>query len=448
MSASLCSILISDHVIDPDVASTSVEYLQILSNSSSGAGDVSLLNRITYAYIAPFIIAFGIIGDIMTVSTLTHPLLRRSHIIYTYLILLAMTDLLTHLSIIPMILLLLDFRLCSYSSALYYAHVGFPLVNALMGASVWIVVFLTVSQYMAVCHPFHYRYLRSRKMCFLLFAVAYVMNFCIYAPWAVKKSVFQVPRGITECEYVVCELKIEMWYKAYEWIREIISRILPFVAVAYFNSKILITYRINKKLRIRRLASNSQKNTICEKSEKEERRLFVLLFSIIIVFFVCTIPAAPLTIFVSDKRSKNLPFQIFRAITNVMEFTKFALNFYLYCLINPDIRRICFHMIRCKKIVKPARVKGQPVNPISLYARSSKSLLRESKNSVSSFRSPQFDDNANSTKGSVIGDTTVRSASFLANIIGGEDNGYERLMVIKENDDNNDENTNERTSML
>lgn len=54
---------------------------------------VSRLNRITYAYITPIIITVGVIGDILTVATLTHPLLRRSSIIYTYLTLLAMTDL-------------------------------------------------------------------------------------------------------------------------------------------------------------------------------------------------------------------------------------------------------------------------------------------------------------------------------------------------------------------
>lgn len=44
---------------------------------------------------------------------------------------------------------------------------------------------------------------------------------------------------------------------------------------------------------------------------QEERRLFILLFSIVIIFFICTIPAAPLTIFVSDSRSRNLSFQVF-----------------------------------------------------------------------------------------------------------------------------------------
>jgi hypothetical protein len=104
-------------------------------------------------------------------------------------------------------------------------------------------------------------------------------------------------------------------------------------------------------------------------SFQEEKRLFVLLFAIIIVFFLCTIPAAPLTIFVADYRSQNLTFQIIRAIVNLLEFTKFALNFYFYCLINPDIRRICMHMIQCQKMGKQARIKGKPVDPISVYTR-------------------------------------------------------------------------------
>ncbi|KAL3989406.1 7 transmembrane receptor (rhodopsin family) protein [Acanthocheilonema viteae] len=365
-SQSLCSILISEEA-DLDDAVTSVYFAKFILNGTTDAIRVSFVNRITYGYIAPVIISFGIIGDIMTVATLTRSLFKRSPIIYTYLILLAITDLSTLLSVIPMILWLLDCRLCSYPSALYYAHIGFPLVNALMGASVWIVVFLTMSQYMAVCHPFHHRYLRTRKMCLLLVIISYVINFCIYAPWAVKKVLYELPPGIASCRFVICDRKIEMWYKAYEWCRETISRLLPFVLVAYFNSKILITYRSTKKERFQRLAFNQQK--ISTKTEQEEKQLFTLLFSIVIIFFICTIPAAPLTIFVSDKRSFNVPFQTIRAIINVMEFAKFALNFYFYCLINPKIRLICFHMIRCRTIKKPSLILDQSTNPISHYAK-------------------------------------------------------------------------------
>ncbi|VDK77453.1 unnamed protein product [Litomosoides sigmodontis] len=183
------------------------------------------------------------------------------------------------------------------------------------------------------------------------------------------ESVPILPPGITSCRFVVCDRKIETWYKVYEWCRETISRLLPFVLVAYFNSKILITYRNTKKERFQRLASNQQ--NISMKSEQEEKQLFTLLFSIVIIFFICTIPAAPLTIFVSDKRSFNVPFQIIRAIINVMEFTKFALNFYFYCLINPNIRLICLNMFRSKQLKKPFRKLGQTTNSVSHYARNS-----------------------------------------------------------------------------
>ncbi|CAB3399356.1 unnamed protein product [Caenorhabditis bovis] len=363
VSHQLCLYLRKNETID----------FNALLNHSTREEVASNINRITYAYIAPFIIIFGIVGDVLTVVTLTHHLLRKSSIIYTYLTLLAMTDLLTQFSVIPMIMWLLDIRACSAISAFFYAHIGFPLANALMGSSVWIVVFLTLSQYMAVCKPFAYG-LRSRKICFLLFVLAYAFNFCIYAPWAVKKDVHDIssiiPEHLTDsvCPYVVCDAKRPDWFVIYETSRELISRIFPFFLVAFLNIRILITYRNTKKDRMERLA-NSQKRFMYEKSEKEEKRLFILLFAIVIIFFICTIPAAPLTILVADAKSNNAGFQIFRAVVNLLEFTKFALNFYFYCLINPDIRGICAHVIMCRKLTRPPRVKGQPTTPISMYTR-------------------------------------------------------------------------------
>jgi hypothetical protein len=426
---SLCqfieSLPLEDNLLEDEIFSN----LTILSQNIHQES-VSKLNRITYAYIAPVIITIGVIGDILTVATLTHPLLRRSSIVYTYLTLLAMTDLLTHISVIPMILWLLDWRFCSKSSAIYYAHIGFPLANALMGASVWIVVFLTLSQYMAVCHPFNHGFFRKRKMCFWLFAAAYIFNFGIYAPWSTKKNVHLLPDDLLQCPYLICDRKKESWFQIYEWIREFWTRVFPFLLIAFFNLQIMITYRSTKRDRLRRLASSQTKRGITEKSEQEERRLFFLLFAIIIVFFLCTIPAAPLTIFVTDYRSKNLTFQIIRAIVNLLEFTKFALNFYFYCLINPDIRRISWNIIQCRKLSKPARVKGQPVNPISIYTRSTKSTVRAI-HGDSSRRSSRNDEYRRGSLGSHM---RTRSASVLTNFMNTDNVIYDQLQVIKETD--------------
>ncbi|CAI4221377.1 unnamed protein product [Auanema sp. JU1783] len=425
----------SSHVLCETIRSShneSIDWLTILNDRTTEM-PLSNLNMITYAYIAPLIITFGIVGDVLTVITLTHPLLRKSSIIYTYLTLLAMTDLFTHISVIPMIMWLLDIRACSSFSAFFYAHIGFPLANGLMGASVWIVVFLTLSQYMAVCKPFAYG-MRSRKICFLLFCLSYLFNFIIYAPWAIKKNVHNLHDFIDGnsipgdlCPYVVCDTIRPDWFVVYEAIRELISRIFPFFLVAFFNARILITYRNTKKDRMERL-SNSQKRFVYEKSEKEEKRLFILLFAIIIIFFLCTIPAAPLTMLVADNRSNNFDFQIVRAIVNLLEFTKFALNFYFYCLINPDIRRICAHVITCQKMTRPPRVKGQPTTPISLYTRSTKNSTLRGRNGSS--RRSSSKENEGSLRREPPRKNTVPSTPAAETLI-------EKLTVIKESESDN-----------
>ena len=72
---------------------------------------------------------------------------------------------------------------------------------------------------------------------------------------------------------------------------------------------------------------------------------------------------------ITSLRRLQTDFKIFRAIVNILEFTKFALNFYFYCLINPNIRNICTSVVMCRKIARQPRVKGQPQTPISLYTR-------------------------------------------------------------------------------
>lgn len=71
----------------------------------------------------------------------------------------------------------------------------------------------------------------------------------------------------------------------------------------------------------------------------EERMLVMVLISIILLFVVCTTPAAVLSVLFTVKKDQHLGFQIFRAIANNLELLNFALNFYIYCLCSAEIRR-------------------------------------------------------------------------------------------------------------
>ncbi len=63
-------------------------------------------------------------------------------------------------------------------------------------------------------------------------------------PWARKKYVTRLPDGILHCPYIICDRPtMEEWFRVYEWVREFLTRVLPFILITYFNAKILITYR-------------------------------------------------------------------------------------------------------------------------------------------------------------------------------------------------------------
>lgn len=188
-----------------------------------------------------------------------------------------------------------------------------------------------------------------------------MLSFALYVPWAWRKSVRYVADlhwTFESCAYEACDnhnVVDSFWYKTYQWAREMISRLIPFLLIAYFNLRMLYVYRRTRAQRMSVVSLREQKMTLRQKTEREQRRLWALLFGIMTLFFVCTIPAAPFTIMVSDRLEHNLTFQTVRAITNVLEFTKFALNFYLYCMINPDIRRLCLKRLTCQSSINSLR---------------------------------------------------------------------------------------------
>jgi hypothetical protein len=70
--------------------------------------------------------------------------------------------------------------------------------------------------------------------------------------------------------------------------------------------------------------------------------LVVVLIAIVVLFVICTTPAAILSILFMKDASYfrvSLEFAIFRAMANNFELLGFALNFFVYCLCSADIRR-------------------------------------------------------------------------------------------------------------
>ncbi|CAL4139087.1 unnamed protein product, partial [Meganyctiphanes norvegica] len=83
-----------------------------------------------------------------------------------------------------------------------------------------------------------------------------------------------------------------------------------------------------------------------ERRHDMERRLVMLLVSIIVAFFITNIPTAVLSLTYREKKTESLSFQIFRAVANNLEFLNFGLNFVLYFLFSQDIRNAFMSILR------------------------------------------------------------------------------------------------------
>ena len=67
--------------------------------------------------------------------------------------------------------------------------------------------------------------------------------------------------------------------------------------------------------------------------------LVVVLIAIVVLFVICTTPAAILSIVYEEAKTQEVSFTVFRAIANNLELLGFACNFFVYCLCSADIRR-------------------------------------------------------------------------------------------------------------
>ncbi len=81
------------------------------------------------------------------------------------------------------------------------------------------------------------------------------------------------------------------------------------------------------------------------------------MLAIVVLFVICTTPAAFLTITITEENKKKVGFSLFRAVSNNLELMGFALNFFVYCLCSADIRRAFVDVLFDNWLVAMIRTK-------------------------------------------------------------------------------------------
>ncbi|KMR05136.1 putative g-protein coupled receptor -like protein [Lasius niger] len=98
----------------------------------------------------------------------------------------------------------------------------------------------------------------------------------------------------------------------------------------------------------------------------EERRLILLLGSTSILFLVCVTPMVILNVTVSESNLNHYPYQVFRALANLLEVINYSITFYIYCLFSEDfrntlIRTLQWPWVKSKQGSRSLPMKRSPI---------------------------------------------------------------------------------------
>ncbi|XP_060519674.1 probable G-protein coupled receptor B0563.6 [Cylas formicarius] len=300
------------------------------------------LRRYSYGVALPSICLLGIIGNIFNLIVLTRKNMRGTA--YIYMRGYSAAALLAILFALPFAWRVLVHREHGHWEniipAFYFAHLELFLGNGCLGIGVMMLLALTLERYVSVCHPGYARPILGSPIRAVVLIP--LLTFVLYIPFMFRsyvKTCRLLPEGnviyqrTENTDYVTHPL-----YSVYKVSLEFIFKVIPIVLLAALNLRILVVYRKSCEKRRKMTISRTSSGEEDPRKFAEERRLVLLLGSTSILFLVCVTPMVILNVTLSDLNLMKYPYQVFRAIANLLEVANYSITFYIYCLFSEDFR--------------------------------------------------------------------------------------------------------------
>lgn len=291
------------------------------------------------------VLAIGFIGNSLNLAVMWHSH-RLRKLSYFFLRWLAVTDFLVIVALLMFNLVKTKAIHRTYSVMWYYSHINFFLTRSLACASALIITAFTISRYASICHPTRCKTLSLNPKVYSIVLIAvFTLSCFLHIPHLFETHVVRITDSETnatiEYDWEWNDLILDVWFFAnfYPVIKELISKLLPIIAVFTLNLCIIRAHHEYVKKR------NSMRNLVYREDRKkvrDEGRLMVLLLSASTVFFVCTLPQAFVTVLLRSCTSlydTSVTFFVFVHVANLIDTVQFAANFYVYSLASLDFRR-------------------------------------------------------------------------------------------------------------
>lgn len=299
----------------------------------------------------PIVLFLGMIGNCLNLTVLwrSRRLRKVSYILFRWL---AVADFMVVVMLITFDVIRSRVVHRTEGVMMYYSHWCFFLFKSFMCCSALLIMGLTIDRYILVCHPHKCQSSRVRRSFIQVSIILiFALSFFLHVPHTFETSIVPVLEKKTNItlyyDWVWNPVirKMPFFTHAYPILKETIVKLIPITCVLILNPLIV---RAHSESVFRKQSLKNKKPEEIKKSSKETR-VFVLLLSATIIFLVCTLPQAFVTVIqrVNPALHNVAGFYVFEHTANLIETINFAINFYIYNLASSDFRKSFREVIPC-----------------------------------------------------------------------------------------------------
>lgn len=211
-----------------------------------------------------------------------------------------------------------------------------PILMMTQMTTVWLTVLVSLERYVAICFPLKSATIctmsKVRKAVIIIFVVSILYNIPRYFEFKVVDQGVTIDKTSVGAHAVYRYLYTGALYS-------LMLFFIPLFMLIFLNFNLVLALKEGKK----------QWETL-QFRQKKEQNLTIIPLTIVLVFFICGVPA--LAVNVIDSMNPYLlerpSYLVFMVIANLLVVLNSACNFIIYCLLGKKFRSKLMEMFRCR----------------------------------------------------------------------------------------------------
>ncbi|ELT90835.1 hypothetical protein CAPTEDRAFT_188101 [Capitella teleta] len=286
-----------------------------------------------FRIVIPIVCIVGIVGNLLNLFVLTRRRLlssmQRLERCATYgLTALALSDMLFCLTVLPNTL---EFPTSVFS--LYYRVYGIAFIHLFIMLSNWLTVVIAINRFLVVMYPIHARHFLGSTKTLASIAMVTIFSVVVTLTYFLHTKVSRCldSQGREELEHRIIYPAIDGHVTLYNrWVWPAIGVFIPVLLLAIFNFCLI---------REIKTAAQYRRSSSCRSQAKDtSHKVTLTLVSIVLMLFLLCVPSEVIKYINPYSAWGPLGYTV-AYVVNALQAANFALNFFLYCVVNPYFRR-------------------------------------------------------------------------------------------------------------